>query len=309
MTIPTVSVIIPTKDRLHLLAEALDSVAAQDGVDVEVVVVNDGGRDVTPLIDALPARLNAQLVTFGRNRGLPAARNAGMLTATGQFWAFLDDDDVFLPGHLAASVAALQQSGGDLVYSACPVSSRRTIPGGAVHAEHVFDFPFDAGVLDVANYIPVTAVVARSLHGTGAVFDETLPVEEDWDMWLQLHHRHGLKFAHLEQPTVVYHRLREPASMTSCPTAGTGGRLHTFRSTHQRLMSRWPVPRDSAAAAGRRHLMAAYDLAEREITAGRPLAHFYYERVIRLLYGLVTGTLEEADLPGRLAEAVTEEQP
>jgi hypothetical protein len=55
--------------------------------------------------------------------------------------------------------------------------------------------------------------------------------------------------------------------------------------------------------------MTTYALAEAEVTAGRLLAHFYYERVIRLLYEVITGKVEEAELPACLAEAVTEEDP
>ncbi|MFC0862426.1 glycosyltransferase family 2 protein [Sphaerimonospora cavernae] len=304
---PTVSVIVPTFNRPHLLAEALASVAAQTGVEVEAVVVNDGGQDVKPVIEQATPSLETRLITLEANQGLPAARNAALDAAAGEYVAFLDDDDVFLPGHLATAVAVLRAAGVDVAYTSCSVSPRRVTPSrGPVHADHVFDFPFHAEALHVANYIPVTPVVARNLPAD-ARFDETLPVEEDWDMWLRLHHHHAAQFVHVPKETVVYHRVADTASMTNGTGAGVGAALTVFRSTHHQLMTRWPVPAGGAADLGRRYLLAAYAIADEELAAGRHVSPFYYERVIRLLYGLVTGTVGEAGLRDRLADAVTRE--
>lgn len=304
-----VSVIIPTRDRPGLLRHALASVAAQcqEGVRAEAVVVNDAGVDVSDVIAEVGGMLPVRLITFDRHRGLPAARNAGLAAAAGAAWAFLDDDDVYLSGHLHAALRALEV-GADVAYAACPVVEQRVAVGtapAAVRAAAWFDFPFDPRLLLAANFIPITAAVMRA--DPGVRFDEELTVEEDWDLWLGLLHR-GRMFAYLPAPSVVYHRPRAAQSLTVDPTSGTGGRLDSFRTTHRHLMQRWPVPAGSTAAVCRRHLLTAYELAQAELDHGRPLAHFYFERVLRVLADVLTGRLDETRLPARLSWAVTESE-
>jgi len=149
--------------------------------------------------------------------------------------------------------------------------------------------------------------VLRNPRPGPARFDADLPVEEDWDMWLRLHRQHGMRFAHLSARTVVYHRPRGALSMTVQADAGTGGRLRGFADNHQYLMRRWPVAPGSRAERFRGHLMTAYRLGFAELAAGRPLAHFYYERVLRALYEAMTGKVDEIQLAQCLAEAVREE--
>jgi glycosyltransferase involved in cell wall biosynthesis len=304
-----VSVIIPTRNRPVLLRQALESVAAQrgEGIEVEAVVVNDGGTDVSPVVADAP--LPVRLITLSAHRGLPAARNAGLDAAGGAVVAFCDDDDVFLAGHLRTALTALDD-GADVAYTVCPVSEHRVDPGDdprAVRekAPEVFDFPFDARMLLVANTIPVTSVVWR--RGTAARFDERLPVQEDWDLWLRLY-REGAVFVHVPVPTVVYHRPRDHESLTTDP-AGGAGRLARFRRNHQMLMRRWPVGDATDVQEFRRHVLTGYRLAQAEYDAGRRPAHFYYERVVRVLHEAITGKLAPSGLSGRIAEAVVERDP
>jgi glycosyltransferase involved in cell wall biosynthesis len=97
---------------------------------VEVIVVNDGGRDVTTAIRTACQRhgLAIRLIDLPVNQGLPAARNAGMDAAAGEFLAFLDDDDVFLPCHLATMLDAIDQEKTDAAYGICVLSTRRVDP-------------------------------------------------------------------------------------------------------------------------------------------------------------------------------------
>lgn len=96
-----VSVVIPTLGRDSLRA-ALDSARTQQGVDVDIIVVNDSGQ---PLVGDLGAHVRV-IDTPGRT-GSAAARNAGLAEVRGDFLAFLDDDDTWLPGHLSTAVDAL----------------------------------------------------------------------------------------------------------------------------------------------------------------------------------------------------------
>jgi hypothetical protein len=106
LNVPLVSVVIPTKDRPHLLREAVDSALAQTEEDLEVVVVDDGSR--TPV--TVPADRRVRLVRHGEGRGNAAARNTGLAEARGRWLTCLDDDDVLTPRHLEVAFAALAAS-------------------------------------------------------------------------------------------------------------------------------------------------------------------------------------------------------
>lgn len=105
--VPTISVVLPTYDRAHLLAATLASVLAQrDCPPYEVLVVDDGSSDATP---ALVAELGARVrsVRLPRNGGVARARAAGVAQARGALLAFHDSDDLMLPGRLGRLAAVL----------------------------------------------------------------------------------------------------------------------------------------------------------------------------------------------------------
>jgi glycosyltransferase involved in cell wall biosynthesis len=105
MTSPLLSVVIPTWNRARLVREAVESALAQ-GRGVEVVVVDDGSTDGTA--DELGARFGSRikLLRLPRRGGVGAARNAGVRQARGELLAFLDSDDLWLPGKLDAELRA-----------------------------------------------------------------------------------------------------------------------------------------------------------------------------------------------------------
>lgn len=103
-----VAVIIPVYNGAAYIAEAVESALMQDGVATEVVVVNDGSTDDT--MQVLAAFGDRIRVVDQRNAGPPAARNAGLAAARGDYIAFLDADDVWIQGKLAAQVRHLEQN-------------------------------------------------------------------------------------------------------------------------------------------------------------------------------------------------------
>jgi glycosyltransferase involved in cell wall biosynthesis len=108
----TVSVIIPTYNRAPSLSEAIDSVMAQDYHDFEVVVVDDGSTDnTTEILQVFPKIL----VVRQDRKGVSAARNAGIAKASGRLIAFLDSDDLWLPGKLSTQVAFLDSNADALI--------------------------------------------------------------------------------------------------------------------------------------------------------------------------------------------------
>ncbi|MDQ5836983.1 MAG: glycosyltransferase, partial [Acidobacteriota bacterium] len=94
---PSVSVIIPTHNRPRLLPRAVESAHAA-GEDVEVVIVDDASTDETA--EVCRGLAGVKYIRLERNQGVAGARNVGLLASGGEYVAFLDDDDLRLPGSL-----------------------------------------------------------------------------------------------------------------------------------------------------------------------------------------------------------------
>ena len=98
---PKVSVIIPTYKTAHFIAACLDSVFAQTYQDLEAVVVNDGSPDTPELEQVLVPYMDRIVYIKQENKRTAGARNNAIRHARGEFVAFLDSDDVWMPDHLA----------------------------------------------------------------------------------------------------------------------------------------------------------------------------------------------------------------
>src|SRR5436190_8120377 len=179
MDSPRVSVIIPTRNRPDLVVGAVRSALAQDAVPVEVCVVDDASEP--PVV--LPGELADQvtLVRFDSHRGPGAARNAGLAATGAELVAFLDDDDVWLPGKLARQLPALDEQ---VVAVACGFGVWN---GAELIASAVPPNPFDArNLLAHPSLWPSTVVARRAALEAAGCFDETLARAQDWDLWLRL---------------------------------------------------------------------------------------------------------------------------
>ncbi len=128
---PTVSVLLPIYNAAATLAEALDSTLSQEGVEFEVVAVDDGSVDETPEILAEYASRDSRLRKFRVDHGgLVAALNFGLGQCRGEFVARMDSDDLMLPGRLRKQAEYLRGHS-ELVGVACQVK-REIIPGGGI---------------------------------------------------------------------------------------------------------------------------------------------------------------------------------
>ena len=109
MTLPLLSVVIPTRNRAQLVCEAIESALSQRHGQVEVIVVDDGSTDNTADVIAERFRSHVQVLRHEERRGAGASRNTGIRAARGHLVAFLDDDDLWLPGKLDAEISVLEQ--------------------------------------------------------------------------------------------------------------------------------------------------------------------------------------------------------
>jgi glycosyltransferase involved in cell wall biosynthesis len=183
---PEVSVVIPTRNRSRLLALTLHSVRWQHGVDLEVVVVDDGSTDDTAPIVAALADPRIRLVRHASPQGVSAARNRGVAEAGGAWVAFLDDDDLWAPDKLTSQLQAAHQSGRAWVYTGdVTVDERLRVVDGAPPA------PPERVVQQLRrhNAVPAGAsnvMVRADVLARAGGFDPELRNNEDWDLWIRL---------------------------------------------------------------------------------------------------------------------------
>ncbi|MGX6601697.1 glycosyltransferase family 2 protein [Micromonosporaceae bacterium Da 78-11] len=301
---PLVSVVVPTYNRPHLLHKALSSVIGQRQVpgQVEVVVVNDGGADVTSAINAARGRgLAVRIINLAANRGLSTARNIGIESSRGEYLAFLDDDDIFLPDHLALNLDALSHAGVEASYGACRISTQRVDPLHPVAPAGSVAYQFDADLLAVANFIPVHSAVIRR-PPTEARFDPTLAALEDWDMWLQLTREHAYRFTSVPEPTVVYHRISSEAGMCGA-TVTDAAALAGFGRLTDRMWRRWPAPTPKAAHF-RLYIAVMYWHALASLCEGTPIADLYFWQCVEHIAAVWTEQRDEADLTQQIINSI-----
>jgi LmbE family N-acetylglucosaminyl deacetylase/glycosyltransferase involved in cell wall biosynthesis len=215
-TLP-VSVIVRTKDRLTFLRDALESLAAQTFQDFEVVVVNDGGSDISPIIAEYPS-LRCTLVQFPQNQGRAAATNAGVEAARGTFITYLDDDDVYYPAHvetLYSFLSAHDHFGA--AYTDAAFTTYRfndeTARYEVVDRHLQSSEDFDRDLLLYHNPIPNLSLMhRREAWERVGKFDATLDMFEDWDFFLRLAREYP--FHHISRCTAEY-RLRQDGTNLS----------------------------------------------------------------------------------------------
>lgn len=196
-----VSIVVRTYNRPRRLAEALDSLAKSTYRNVEVLLVNDGGRP-PEVAEDFPFTLHR--VDLPTNRGRAAAAQAGVEAASGDCIGFLDDDDLLAPEHLETLTAQLSGDV-DVAYTDAAVVSYRPGKGGWVEAGRRLPYSrdFDRQILLLDNYIPFhTLLMTREAIERAGPFDERLPVFEDWDLLIRLSRE--ADFVHIARTTCEY---------------------------------------------------------------------------------------------------------
>jgi len=216
MSPPLVSVIVPTFNRPEMLGDCLRSIEGQTFRDFEVVVVNDAGVDVEDVVARWNKRGNMHCIRHPENRGLAAARNTGIRAARGEFLAYLDDDDLFYPDHLETLAGCLRSGNPRVAYTDAVRAHQRMEAGGyRVYRRDIpYSLDFDPQRLLVRNIAPVLCFLhpKACLEETG-LFDESLPVLEDWDLWIRMSRR--FPFTHIRKATCEYSWRPDGGSMTS----------------------------------------------------------------------------------------------
>ena len=179
-----ISVVVRTKDRPQSLRCALQSLAHQTLKAFEVIVINDGGENIGPLLDSFSASLTIRHHWFHSTRGRAIAGNAGIAFANGDWIAFLDDDDVYLPAGLQILADAAVDDN-SVFYGRVPCylytghEERRLF--------RTFGQDFDLGLMAYENFIPIIgALIPTEKVRVAGGIDEQFDCFEDWDLFYRL---------------------------------------------------------------------------------------------------------------------------
>jgi glycosyltransferase involved in cell wall biosynthesis len=212
---PAVSVIIPAYNVAPYIVETLDSLFAQTDRDFEAIFINDGSTDET---EARVAPFRDRLVYIAqKNRGVMAARNAGLRVARGRYVALLDSDDLLMPRFLEVLVGMLEEDA--TITAAYPNALYFGWPrhDGKLHQDA---FPvsdpvtFDR-VLRRECYVFGLLVFRRAVIDEVGGYDESLQGQgaEDFELWLRML-RHGHRFRFTREPLVKYRWRHDSLSNT-----------------------------------------------------------------------------------------------
>jgi glycosyltransferase involved in cell wall biosynthesis len=245
------SIILTTYNRPDLLQDALASVGSQTLRDFEVILVNDNGEPVEHLLAAYDFPIT--YIRQGRNQGLSAARNAGLALARGRYIVYLDDDDIYLPNHLAVLAEAFERHPDSVIYTGVEYVNEKLEDGQRIELGRGQPFKhevFDRDRLFVQNYIPVnTWAHPRQMLASVGEFDTGLAAFEDWDMLLRLATRYP--FVHVPTVTSEVH--------TRAPGAGgdhmLGRERKNFPALYRELYERYSGSASEGLQRGRQQML------------------------------------------------------
>ncbi|HLH75798.1 MAG TPA: glycosyltransferase family 2 protein [Candidatus Binataceae bacterium] len=207
---PAVSVIIPAYNRRAMLKEAIASVAAQRGANFELIVVDDGSDDGTwedlnegELAAALAQAPSGCAVKLLRqeNRGPAAARNHGAAVATGEYLAFLDSDDLWMPDKLARQLAYFANHPHLRIAQTQELWLREGRPVNPGRRHRKPEGQFFVAALRTCLISPSAVMMRADLFTALAGFDPRLAACEDYDLWLRVLIKHPVGL--LDAPLVI----------------------------------------------------------------------------------------------------------
>ncbi len=233
----TVSVVIPVHNGARHLAEALASAATQVPPAMEIIVVDDGSTDGSA--DIAAGFAGPVHVVRQPRSGAGAARNAGLARARGDAVAFLDHDDQWPPGSLAALRAALDgPPPADVVYGRTRLIGAGLPPPDAPASGRLEGYAVTLGA----------ALIRRSLFARIGTFDPSLGIGEDLD-WLMRARERGCAMATIA-PVTLWHRMHAGQMTADAPATMRAGAVALKRSLDRRraaggparLLPGWPPP-------------------------------------------------------------------
>ncbi len=194
---PDISVIIPAFNRAHTLPKALDSVLSQTLKPREIIVVDDGSTDET---NAVLADYPGLCIISQDNRGVSAARNVGIEKAGGEWLAFLDSDDEWLKEKLEKQWDVICNDD-KLICHTEEIWIRNGQRVNPMKKHKKFGGMIYERCLPLCVISPSSVMIHRSVFEDVGVFDESLEVCEDYDLWLRICAKYSVLF--IDEPLIV----------------------------------------------------------------------------------------------------------
>lgn len=203
---PTVSIILPTYNRAHLLPRAILSILHQTYPNFELIIVDDASTDETPRVVKGFDDPRIRYIRHKHNQGAAAARNTGIKASRGTYIAFQDSDDEWLPHKLARQMNVMTQLSQEIgvVYSSfwyVKDGSKRIFPPKSRKLASIFPSKVRKleGCVNRAlfrgNFItPQAALVRESCFDRAGLFDVCLPRFQDWELWLRISKYYHFKY-------------------------------------------------------------------------------------------------------------------
>jgi glycosyltransferase involved in cell wall biosynthesis len=239
----TVSIIIPTHSRPQLLPRAVASAQAA-GKDVEVIVVDDGSQDETATV--CQGLRGIKYVRLKRNQGVAAARNVGIFNSSSEYIAFLDDDDLRLPGSLdfQREMLAANPEAGFICGGMVMADQDYQETGEISLPRQTGDVFWDILELDFP-IMPLSVMVRRDCFLRVGLFNHHLQGVDDWDMFVRLSELYPVLVT--SQPVAVY---RKPTFFSGQGSSSQAKQL--LRAVvHQRELFQLPRVRQASASKRR----------------------------------------------------------
>ena len=258
---PKVSIIIPAYNRADMILTALKSVLAQTYPDWEAIIVDDGSSDNTREVVAVVKDARVRYI-YQENMGLPGARNTGIRASSGEYVAFLDSDDAFLPEKLMLQVPVLDDD-----------PQIGLVAGGFVEVDmnmrplHEIRPWVKNPTLDLLDWVRTCSfcvgspLVRRSWLDKAGLFDENMRFVEDWDLWLRLASM-GCRMQWLKEPVYLYRM--HASSMVRQAVMMKNGMIAMF----DKFFARPDLPPEAAALRGEAYGHAYLNAAARAMAGG-----------------------------------------
>lgn len=193
-----VSVVIPTYNRANVVSRAIRSVLSQTYSKLEILVVDDGSTDDTQaILSGFP-----EIISIAQqNRGVSAARNAGIAASKGELIAFLDSDDEWLPRKLERQAQLYSDKNPDFICHTNEIWVRGDKPVVQKNRHLKQGGFFFERALERCLISPSAVMISRCLLDRVGWFDEELIAAEDYDLWLRITCSHRVDY--LEEPLVI----------------------------------------------------------------------------------------------------------
>jgi len=187
-----ISVIIPTYNRKKTLARAIQSVLNQSLSPFEILIIDDGSNDGTE--EWVKKNFPNIKYIYQNNHGVSSARNIGIENAYGDWVAFLDSDDEWLPNKLYEQVKAIDSNPEIKFFHTNEIWIRNGIRVNQMKKHKKYGGYIFEKCLDICRISPSSALIQKEVFDNIGIFDESLRVCEDYDFWLRITSKYPVVF-------------------------------------------------------------------------------------------------------------------